>query len=364
MSEDFYSMLSADELAKIENMTLEEFENLENIAKNFQPRQLKGKQQNPVDDFDDSFDDLVDDGFIDISNFENYVHPSARSIFNLDDFAPRNIDPSNFVTNNKDAIINNRQAIQNIIAKFDQKKTPLINRSRFTRNDVQRKFPNIDISKIPDEEFKMMYLTPTGELIKKSPNKLPDFEKISRAEYQDIFNSRLDLLNEIIEKNRKGSSKPYEITGLNNSSINFKSEFGESNWPVDITPGLFRGQVENIANPNYIANFPGIAMFNTMQGVYGRGKDVIRGTKAYDSIREYLKKIDLGSIKSGQSGQTPYSKGLWESIPRKGKGFGIYLNPDEVGGIYYKEGGEPMSIGDEVDYETMLQLKELGYEFE
>jgi len=390
MSEDFYNSLSADELAKIENMTLEEFRDLGNIARNFQPRQLKIKQQNPVDDFDDSFDDLVDEGFIDISDFNpNLFDPTSQNISGLSDFAPRNITPSNqslenlrsnfenldiilnreitpsdFITNSRDAIVDNRQAIQNIINKFDKAKTPLTNRSGFTRNDMQDLFPNTDLSNISDAEFKMTYLTPKGELIKRSPNKLPDFDIIPRREYEDIFNSRLDLLNDIIEKNRKSSSKPYEITGLRDGNLNFKSEFGNSDWKVDITPGLFRGQVEDIPNAKYISDFPGLSMYNTLKGVYGKSAGPIKGSRAYESINEYLKKLDLGRVKSGFSGQTPSSRGLWESVPRKSQGFGIYLNPREVAGIYYKEGGEPYTIGDEVDYETMMKLKELGYEFE
>ena len=284
------------------------------------------------------------------NNLENLNRTLDRLNIDRDivpnDFIPRIIvQPNQFIRRQtpriQDFTPGAESFITNNISRPRLIKVPLTNRSGFTREAVQNKFPDIDLKNISDDEFKRMYLTPKGELIMGSPNKGIDYEKITRQEYEDIFNSRLDLLNDIVEKNRLRGSLPYSITGLKDNRITFRSRFGESDWPVHIREGLIRGQVEDIANLNYIMDYPGIAMYNTLSGVYGTAKNKLyKGSRAYDSIREYLKMLDLGTIKSGQSGQTASSRGLWENVQKKGRGFGIYKNPLEVAGIYYKEGGE------------------------
>ena len=59
-----------------------------------------------------------------------------------------------------------------------------------------------------------------------------------------------------------------------------------------------------------------------------------RQSRAYESINEYLKKLDLGRVKPGFNSQTNSSLGLWEDSVKKGKAFGFYKNPGLVVGSF------------------------------
>jgi hypothetical protein len=183
---------------------------------------------------------------------------------------------------------------------------------------------------------------------------------MSPKQYADMFNERLDLLNDIIAQRNK-SGVEYRVKGLDESGIltfytpeqsikrgdvNLTIPSGESSWLVRLNPGQWRGNVEDIANTEYFKSIPGLEMRNTLAGVFPEFSRLkgTPGTKAYESINEYLKKLDLGRVKPGFNSQTETikdatgkiirtgSKDVWESFIKSGKGVGFYANPTTVYG--------------------------------
>lgn len=106
---------------------------------------------------------------------------------------------------------------------------------------------------------------------------------------------------------------------------------GESTWGVRLNPGQWRGNVEDIANTEYLRSIPGLEMTDTRLGVFADNVPR-KGTGAYESINEYLKKLDLGRVKPGFNQQTEFSKGAWENFIKSGRGVGFYANPRTVYG--------------------------------
>lgn len=106
---------------------------------------------------------------------------------------------------------------------------------------------------------------------------------------------------------------------------------GESTWSVGINPGEWRGNVEDIANTEYFRSIPGLEMSNTTSGVFA-DNIARKGTGAYESINEYLKKLDLGRVKPGFNSQTEFSRGAWENFIKTGRGVGFYNNPRTIYG--------------------------------
>jgi hypothetical protein len=131
----------------------------------------------------------------------------------------------------------------------------------------------------------------------------------------DVF----DSIEEAIEHTRKEINK---LTSPQTIS-------GESTWSVRLNPGQWKGNIEDIANTEYLRSVPGLEMSNTMSGVFA---DHVprRGTGAYESINEYLKKLDLGRVKPGFNSQTEFSRGAWENFIKSGRGVGFYANPSTV----------------------------------
>jgi hypothetical protein len=296
-------------------------------------------------------------------------------------------------------------------------KKTIVNKSGLTKEEVLATATEKDkdvISKMSENEFAETVLKPTGEVVPYYQGDLmPQFTgnnsvfALPHQTYADEFNSRLDLLNEIIAKNNK-SGVEYRVKELNpqgqlvfytpkqeiprtltakqkanlewyerdplDFAVNkgglkqledgkwafsddvidesFKTkedalEFlnkqvtenlkggipieGESSWSVGINPGQWRGNVEDIASSEYLKSIPGLEMRNTMAGVFPDRK-ARRGTKTYESVNEYLKKLDLGRVKPGFNSQTEYSKGAWENFIKSGKGVGYYANPGTVYG--------------------------------
>jgi hypothetical protein len=110
-----------------------------------------------------------------------------------------------------------------------------------------------------------------------------------------------------------------------------KTISGESIWSTNINPGQWRGNVEDIANTEYFRSIPGLEMKNTTSGVFA-DHVARRGTGAYESINEYLKKLNLGRVKPGFNSQTEFSRGAWENFIKTGRGVGFYGNPGTVYG--------------------------------
>lgn len=210
--------------------------------------------------------------------------------------------------------------------------------------------PNIKnkdaISKLSNSEFEKTVLKPNGEVVEYEPAMnlnleydrnlgklaLKDRVPMTTQEYTDEFNSRLDMLNDIIERNNTSGTQ-YFVKGLDeNGRLTFSGPTGESNFYVDINPGLWKGDVKDIANTDYFRSIPGLGMRSTTNSVFGDGR-ARKGSRAYESINEYLKKLDMGRVKAGFNSQTSSSKPLWENAIKSGKAYGFYADPNTVHGV-------------------------------
>jgi hypothetical protein len=305
-----------------------------------------------------------------------------------------------------------------------------VNISGLTKEQVLQQASNKDkdvISKMSETEFENTVVKPNGEVVPYyknfSESQFIDEQNIiplERKEYVNRFNSKLDLLNEIIaQKNKSGVE--YKVKGLNEygtltfytpeqtipiqltdkqkanldwfnrdpkdwlinnaglkqegnvwktadkagdevfNSIEEAIEFvknniklylepkiisGESTWSTGLNPGQWKGNVEDIANKEYLRSIPGLEMSNTTSGVFpeGSGLKGTPGTKAYESINEYLKLLDLGRVKPGFNSQTQTikdasgkiiqtgSKDVWENFINSGRAVGFYGNPKTIYG--------------------------------
>ena len=262
------------------------------------------------------------------------------------------------------------------------------NRSGLSKDEALAKASAKDknlLSKMSDEEFKKTVLKPTGEVVSYKPGpeinqmgynmtlkdmQLKNAIHMSHEDYVKIFNSRLDLLNEIIARNNKTGINYYvqELTphgqlifsnpaqvlpGVNpNMPNHYKTLYGHlpsgtSTWDVSINPGEWVGDVEDIANTEYFKSIPGIGIHNSASSVFA-DKVARRGTGTYESLNEYLKKLDLGRVKSGFNSQTDQSKGLWENAIHKGNAFGFYNDKSGViHGAMRQEGGQENDSNEE-----------------
>ena len=252
-----------------------------------------------------------------------------------------------------DIIAQNRQG-----SYLSKPKKP-VNKSGLSKEEVLKKASPKDkdvISKMSEEEFENTVLKPTGEVSVYTPGLsidkmtydinnhrmiLKDQVPLSNKEYTDLFNERLDLLNDIIAQNNK-SGVDYKVKGLTNDgrlvfetpeqTIGNKVLKGETSWGVRINPGEWRGNVEDIANTEYFRSIPGLEMNNTSAGVFADNV-ARRGTGAYEAINEYLKRLDLGRVKPGFNSQTEFSRSAWENFIKSGRGVGFYANPRTVYGV-------------------------------
>jgi len=234
------------------------------------------------------------------------------------------------------------------------------NRSGLTKAETLSMSKDKDkVSKMDEQEFINTVVKPSGEVVEYKTNVdkviidpssqrqvLKDQVVMSDKEYADMFNDRLDLLNQIIdERNKSGVAyKVKKLTPegklifetpeqsiLNEEGTLVPIRSGESSWSVNLNPGQWRGEVEDVANTDYYRSIPGLEMSNTSGTVFA-DRNPRRGTGAYESINEYLKKLDLGRVKPGFNSQTPFSKGAWENFVNSGKAFGYYGKPSTVYG--------------------------------
>jgi hypothetical protein len=228
---------------------------------------------------------------------------------------------------------------------------------------------------LTDQTFKNTVFSPSGKLYEAPQFSLQDFYDplpvgytMPFGDYKNEFNSRLDMLNSLIEKNNT-SGIPYESLGLTNDGLlKFKSPHGISAWDLKIQPGSFTNEnLEDIIDPVYWRGIPGLEMSDTSQGVFGPGfnieGNIPRGTSAYRSLNDYMKKFNLGRVKSGFNAQTPEGMSAWEKLIKNNEAIGYFERPDRIFGIMKKDGGE-LQLGDEVDEATMKKLEKLGYTFE
>jgi len=223
-----------------------------------------------------------------------------------------------------------------------------VNKSGFTAEEVAQKVQNKEnILKLPTDEFQNTVLKPTGDVVpfqnetdianemsynsNLRKNQVAGTQPMSTEEYVDEFNSRLDLLNKIIADNN-ATKVDYSVTGLDKQGIlNFTGPTGDQRWSVNINPGQWRGEVQDIANSNYYQSIPGLDMSSSSSSVFGDFTPR-RGSRAYESINEYLKALDLGRVKPGFNSQSSTAQPLWEDAVKKGKAFGFYSNPRTIHG--------------------------------
>jgi hypothetical protein len=121
-------------------------------------------------------------------------------------------------------------------------------------------------------------------------------------------------------------------------SPEYKLDAGTSNWGIRLKPGQWKGDVEDIANQSYFQQIPGLEMTNTTGTVFA-DRTPRKGTKAYESINEYLKELNLGRVKPGFNSQTSSSKGAWENFVNSGRAVGYYGDPKTVYGVMKPFGG-------------------------
>ena len=308
--------------------------------------------------------------------------------------------------------------VNSIFGPPSQYKPPVINRSGLTKDELLAKAAGKDkdvVSKMSEQDFQETVLKPTGEITSYQQDDLlnkftgeNEIFNMSADEYAEAFNSRLDLLNDIIRRNNKSGidytvdklspggklyfntpkqfvQNPNKLTEkgaeklaifyknpeeflTNNAGLSklddgywhfsddvdlgayaskddaisaFKQRldkemgpeeiFGKTNWNVDISPGQWRGTVEDVANANYYKRIPGLNITGSSDGVFA-DRIARRGSGAYNSINEYLKTLDLGRVKPGFNSQSNSSRPLWENAIKKGNAFGYYNNPGTVYG--------------------------------
>ena len=227
---------------------------------------------------------------------------------------------------------------------------PVVNASGFTmpqiQNILQKKFQDIS-----PELFENTVLSPSGKLFeapKYSIHSLYDAPSVGYempfGDYRNEFNLNLDQLNNTIEKNNT-SGIPYESLGLSEDGfLKFKSPHGTSSWSTKVRPGSFTSEdLEEVMDPVYWRGIPGLEMSDTAQGVFGPNfninGDIPRGTSSYRSLNDYMKKFNLGRIKSGFNAQTPQGMSAWEKFIKNNEALGYFETPDRIFGIMKQNGG-------------------------
>ena len=237
-----------------------------------------------------------------------------------------------------------QQKIEAGIIKPPSQISPLIrNKSGLTVDELKRKALKNDSGSIDDltqQDFEQTILKPTEEFVPYYQGSLEPYFRgsnsitsLSKKQYIDEFNSKLDLLNEIIAKKNK-SGVEYKVKGLDSSDrLTFYSPSlkGENVWGVKLNPGKWQGNVEDIASTEYLKAIPGIEMDNTISGVFA-DNIARRGSGAYEAINEYLKRMDLGRVKAGFNSQSSSAKNLWENAVKSEKAVGFYNSPSVIHG--------------------------------
>lgn len=243
------------------------------------------------------------------------------------------------------------------------------NRSGLTKEEALEKAAakNKDnISKMSEEDFANTVLKPNGEVVtyqrgKKAEGVIP----MEAKEYAEEWNTRLEQVNKIINDNNNSGIR-YEVSKVHPDGLidiytpkqtladGTVVEEGFNTVRFNMNPGRWSGKVEDIPSLDYIQSIPGLSAFDTSQGLFPRGSGLIGtpGTGFYKSLRSFMKKYDLGTLKDGNSGQTRTkinpntgkpitgSFEVHENAIRKGKAYGFYSNMNnQINAIYKRKGG-------------------------
>ena len=222
---------------------------------------------------------------------------------------------------------------------------PIINKSNADKAKAIQLMPNSksEIESMADDEFRKTVVS-----LDKNDYKLaaaPDDKEVAQymlgknkvkripvTDFIDRFNSDLQRLNEeIVPKlNRSGVSYeflPMKGQGGDWGEIGVKSVGPDGKeivrgWNIRINPGLFGGEVQNIAGKDYMDAIPGIRMTNTGEGVIDP-KSYTPGSNAYAALNDYLKSMQLGRVSSGRSGLSDKGLKAWKTHIEKGRAIGF-----------------------------------------
>jgi hypothetical protein len=257
----------------------------------------------------------------------------------------------------------------------------LRNKSRMTMENAMNSANEAakdKLLKMSDDEFKQTVVTTKGDVVPYYEESLENYftgpnnvTAISPEQYANLFNQNLNRLNEIIAgKNTSGVQyRVKELTPGGNlifetpdQIVNGKNiASGTQQWGVSINPGKWSGEVADIANKEYFRSIPGLEMSASGSGIFPYREELagmkLSGTRAYESINDYLKELGLGRVKPGFNSQTSStlndagerimsgSMDVWKNFIDKGKAVGYYGSPYRaIHGVMRQVGGD-MEMG-------------------
>jgi hypothetical protein len=180
-------------------------------------------------------------------------------------------------------------------------------------------------------------------------------QTVKSANYDKYFTKLTDAEKKLEEINNLFKSgqvtNEQEITEALKAQANYERKIrsytralqdeipeGTSSFVVDIVPGHWRGEIEDLANSDYYKYLPGLNMAGSTNGVFA-DRIARRGTGTYEALNEYLKKFDLGRVKPGFNSQTESSHGAWKNFINKDKAHGFYGKQGVLYGALKKQGG-------------------------
>ena len=189
------------------------------------------------------------------------------------------------------------------------------------------------------------------DLFNSNPNRYLDelIEEGSVQRMKSLFPNDPDLFNYTVnDLTTSGLTKDelMKTVGDRYNRIVGKTNIieGPSEWGVTTRPGLYRGDIPDIPNKAYLRSIPGMQMSNSAAGVFPKesiriGEEFVRGTRSYQSLNDYLKRLDLGRVSSGMNTQSPEAFGFWKSALEKGKATGFHGGQSSFNAALYQDGG-------------------------
>ena len=235
---------------------------------------------------------------------------------------------------------------------------PVINKSSALKEKAIELLPNMksEIESMPDDEFrktvisfdkgnlKLAYAPDDKEVAQYMLGK-NKVKKIPVTDFIDRFNSDLQRLNEEIVPKVNRSGFNYEFLPMRSITDDF-AEIGVKSvgpdgkettrgWGIRVKPGLFSGEVQDVAGKDYMDAIPGIRMTNTGEGVFDP-KSYAPGSNAYIALNDYLKSLQLGRVESGRTGLSDKGLKVWKTHIGKDRAIGFIndVNRTKDGDLY------------------------------
>jgi len=235
---------------------------------------------------------------------------------------------------------------------------PIINKSGAEKAKAIELMPNSksEIESMTDDEFRktVISLDKSGPKLVAAPNDKEvtqymlgknKVKKIPATDFIDRFNSDLQRLNEEIVPKLNRSGVKYEFLPMKSQG----NDYGEiaiksigpdgkeiiKDWNIKINPGLFSGEIQDIAGKDYMDAIPGIRMTNTGAGVID-ANSYTPGSNAYAALNDYLKSMQLGRVSSGRSGLSEKGLKAWKTHIGKDRAIGFIndINRGRDGDLY------------------------------